>query len=144
MNKNEKLIESITGFFIPMGKRDGHRCDYILSLLREIRFTALYHAICENACPVHAFAAISDVSGKLNYRSNPLFPGNGAILPQKTISLSFRQSSLLFLPPGANRPPRRHFLCSSSQFYLTIGKGWHIVFLRLCAFEKPPSAAAGR
>ena len=40
MNKNEKLIESITGFFITMGKRDGHRSDHILYLLREIHFTA--------------------------------------------------------------------------------------------------------
>jgi hypothetical protein len=60
MNKNEKLIESITGFFITMGKRDGHRSDHILSLLREIHFTALYHAICENTSQVYSFAAISD------------------------------------------------------------------------------------
>ena len=80
MNKNEKLIESITGFFITMGKRDGHRSDHILSLLREIHFTALYHTICENASPVYSFAAISDIPGKLNYRSNPLFPGNAIYL----------------------------------------------------------------
>ena len=80
MHKNEKLIESITNFFMTIGKRDGYCTEHIISLLRDIRFTALYHAICENASPVFAFSAGGDAPGKLHYRSAPLFPGNATLL----------------------------------------------------------------